>query len=787
MKRMFLVVAFFAVVLCGTLQADDITITNLTLTQNCPYVRGSDLDEPYPFSILNLTLSGSCTGTKYIGLYFFLDWGGGLCWSEYYYTDGTVSGSFSGITRGINIVPDCSWIQDNPNWKVVATLQTSTTCSTSGCMPSSYTDYAIWNFNGPSHFSARACGAPGTPTITYQDEYVIDVETTEPSNLGSCGDWGYYYWFVNGTLKDSTGYDTEWTYEDYTAGQQIRVRLGNPDLAHAGPLSSALTIPAYVSVPRPTVSSITHESAVLNWSSISGATSIRVRLRESEGTYSTYATLAGTATTCTLTSLNPSTTYNTYLQAQVSGTWHDGSARTFTTENEPAVPVLGFRSEVIGNIELGDTTRIRLIFENSGTGSSLPDSFFAYIYGSRNDTGPWLYVSTKIISIPAITAGNACTLVVAAPWGTTTLGPYTVCTFDDPPIDRNNWFKIEIYNRSFDLLFTAYDDAFTTWGGDLRTDMTFWIFNTLALAFGIPADATLAANFYSRSMLMAHCLDEGDYGCAGSNFVAIGLSVAEHIGGMPIAVLNSAMTGTCFIQWFASQGYRTLEFMGSVWRALSGGRSVDLVFSGASLTPIDTSECNLDSVELFGMWNDGDLQAGWFYAIRWSVLGDVLFAELIRDANDSTSPPIERYLVSSYSDSIIIQTPTIDVISTVVFGNDSALYYFADTIIGGDTVFITFDSLAVAVEDIEKFQIAGFSIWSLPNPFNSALSISTPDMASVEIFDIMGKSIATLKGGEQVWRPDNSVGSGVYLVRASVGPSTGSGTKSITKRVVYLK
>jgi hypothetical protein len=68
-----------------------------------------------------------------------------------------------------------------------------------------------------------------------------------------------------------------------------------------------------------------------------------------------------------------------------------------------------------------------------------------------------------------------------------------------------------------------------------------------------------------------------------------------------------------------------------------------------------------------------------------------------------------------------------------------------------------------------------------PNPFNSAVSISAPDNAIIEIYDVLGQSIDKLPGGDQVWKPEASVGSGVYLVRAKMGD------KDITKRVVYLK
>ncbi len=40
---------------------------------------------------------------------------------------------------------------------------------------------------------------------------------------------------------------------------------------------------------------------------------------------------------------------------------------------------------------------------------------------------------------------------------------------------------------------------------------------------------------------------------------------------------------------------------------------------------------------------------------------------------------------------------------------------------------------------------------------------------------------------EFVWSPDESIGSGVYLVRARFDRLTDRGEKDISKRVVYLK
>ncbi|GEM_PF-1571749 len=107
----------------------------------------------------------------------------------------------------------------------------------------------------------------------------------------------------------------------------------------------------------------------------------------------------------------------------------------------------------------------------------------------------------------------------------------------------------------------------------------------------------------------------------------------------------------------------------------------------------------------------------------------------------------------------------------------------------------------------------GLSVW--PNPFNSALNIAlrgvgaterSPGQIAVEIFDINGRSVYAPspsvplpkgEGGQVLlppgeggsksrmraftWQPDESLSSGVYLIRARVGD------KSVTKKILYLK
>jgi len=117
------------------------------------------------------------------------------------------------------------------------------------------------------------------------------------------------------------------------------------------------------------------------------------------------------------------------------------------------------------------------------------------------------------------------------------------------------------------------------------------------------------------------------------------------------------------------------------------------------------------------------------------------------------------------------------------------------------------------------------SAW--PNPFNSAVTIAfdchssaqtdshsdkngNPDNIAIEIYDLNGRIVGDVEpclvsafaplykggqGGVYIWRPDESLPSGLYLVHASVGANNGFdklsrrnvGAYSATKRVVYLK
>ncbi|MCK5832354.1 hypothetical protein KAH81_01655 [bacterium] len=116
------------------------------------------------------------------------------------------------------------------------------------------------------------------------------------------------------------------------------------------------------------------------------------------------------------------------------------------------------------------------------------------------------------------------------------------------------------------------------------------------------------------------------------------------------------------------------------------------------------------------------------------------------------------------------------------------------------------------IEDQTSLPDANY-IYTYPNPFNSAVTISFDGVKvplRVEIFDLAGRRVARLpddgtvgdgspvptangrgdlapKNREFTWQPDAAIGSGVYLVRAKYDAAQRPDGKTATERVVYLK
>ena len=125
-------------------------------------------------------------------------------------------------------------------------------------------------------------------------------------------------------------------------------------------------------------------------------------------------------------------------------------------------------------------------------------------------------------------------------------------------------------------------------------------------------------------------------------------------------------------------------------------------------------------------------------------------------------------------------------------------------------------AIAEAIDEAPSARPADIAISGYPNPFNSAVTISLAGAshaspAGVEIFDINGRMVDVIARRatpdaaispltetdchafqarndgyrEYIWQPDATLGSGVYLVRATFPQQTASAV--CTKRVVYLK
>ncbi len=127
-----------------------------------------------------------------------------------------------------------------------------------------------------------------------------------------------------------------------------------------------------------------------------------------------------------------------------------------------------------------------------------------------------------------------------------------------------------------------------------------------------------------------------------------------------------------------------------------------------------------------------------------------------------------------------------------VTGNDSFLF------IGWE------DSLRVYVIDTtsgikDSHVLDEFEISIFPNPFNSSIRLQVSDFREqeIEIFDLLGKRIANFglrnadntdnrlpitANREYIWQPDESIASGVYLIKAIT--KNGNCT---SKRIVYIR
>ena len=270
-----------------------------------------------------------------------------------------------------------------------------------------------------------------------------------------------------------------------------------------------------------------------------------------------------------------------------------------------------------------------------------------------------------------------------------------------------------------------------------------------------------------------------------SGFVVAGYTESYGAGGNDVLLVKFSVAGT--VEWSRAVGGLNDDFGLSVVQTIdsgfvvagytesygAGGNDVLLVkFSVAGTVEWSRAvgETEYDAGYSVVQTTDG----GFAIAGRTRSYGtgesDLLLIKFDAEGNSC----IGRSIIPT----VTVVSPLVDTTFPSVAIPSLTLWSISPTVIVSSPAFmeICVDDIA---ETITKPVVLEISV--IPNPFNSAVTITAPAGAEIEIFDLNGRNIAKFDDGTQVWKPEPSVGSGIYLVRATVGE------QEITKRVVYLK
>jgi len=134
------------------------------------------------------------------------------------------------------------------------------------------------------------------------------------------------------------------------------------------------------------------------------------------------------------------------------------------------------------------------------------------------------------------------------------------------------------------------------------------------------------------------------------------------------------------------------------------------------------------------------------------------------------------YGICSYSVTRITDNGYIVAAQTESCGAGMVGIYLCDTNSLGHT----------AITELALQEAVAFSFSVSPNPFNSSCVIAAPAGAEIEIYDLLGnpvwsKTIPRSAQANLVWQPDETVASGIYLVKAFCEG------ECATRKLVYLK
>jgi len=167
--------------------------------------------------------------------------------------------------------------------------------------------------------------------------------------------------------------------------------------------------------------------------------------------------------------------------------------------------------------------------------------------------------------------------------------------------------------------------------------------------------------------------------------------------------------------------------------------------------------------------------------------------------SDSTGTHINDYMflmkLDPNGDSLwckIYDEDTCFGVHSFVLLDDGGFLMLAHYSEGGALLILT-DSLGdVRVSEPQLQKPEEFSITVSPNPFNSSCQITAPEAATVTIFDLRGRLVTALSSSIEghkapsskrsyIWQPEQSVSSGIYIVKVSTDK------QSTSKNILYLK
>jgi hypothetical protein len=196
------------------------------------------------------------------------------------------------------------------------------------------------------------------------------------------------------------------------------------------------------------------------------------------------------------------------------------------------------------------------------------------------------------------------------------------------------------------------------------------------------------------------------------------------------------------------------------------------IFSGIHLRKVNTSgdsvwAANYTALSHYSANSVAPLQGGGYLIAGSSeVYSDIDFLILALDESGDSLWARRYGTLGTDIAYSAIQLPDTGVVAAGVTYMDGSNDFWIMKF-GGDVI--------TRISDNNRQKPDEHTISSYPNPFNSAVSINTTPYAEIVIYDIQGRTIASISAnayGKALWEPRSDVGSGLYFIKSSIDGHT---------------